>query len=172
MLGAVLRDFNDPVRCLDDFLVHSVHLIAEYQGVTFPGLRGEPVQHDRVQGLLHAENLVSLGAEFFQCIHRAAAIFPVHAEFRPEGGFVYFGRWRCRAYAAEEDPVSLERVCAPEHRAYIVSAPDIVQDYCYPAAWQCLVFFRSDTAHLDSQFLPMLHIVDHNVYSGSIIIQI
>ena len=49
MLGAVLRDFNDPVRCLDDFLVHSVHLIAEYQGVTFPGLRGEPVQHDRVR---------------------------------------------------------------------------------------------------------------------------
>ena len=61
-----------------------------------------------------------------------------------------------------EKPEMIAEVYAPEYVEYMAANGDIKE-----------VFLADGThVYLDSQFLPMLHIVDHNVYSGSIIIQI
>ena len=157
VLGPVLRNLQNAVRCVHDFLLDTVHLIAEDERVFLAFFRDEGVQADGIHGLLHAQDYISLLVQAlhkFQCIR---CILPFHTEFRTEGGFVDFGRRRGSADSAKPYLVGLERIAAAEYLAYVVGAPDVVQYDVYAGFRQCLVLFRGDASQLYIEKFPVFH---------------
>ena len=115
VLGPVLRNLQDAVRCVHDFLLDPVHLIAEDERVFFVLFGHEFIQADGIHGLLHAQDYISLLVQAlhkFQCVR---CILPLHTEFRAECGFVDFGRRRGGADSAKPYLVGLERIPAAEY---------------------------------------------------------
>lgn len=106
--------------------------------------------------LFDAYDDISFGLELPDGLYRAFPVCPVHREFRTERGLVDLGGGRGGTDAAEDYAVGAESVAGAEGRTDVVTAADIVQNHCYGAFGEGLVFL--DCGRPSSLFNNFLNI--------------
>ena len=85
MLGTELRNLKREIRSINHVLIDSRDLISEYEGIFLTLLRAESVQHHRLDGLLYADDLVTVFLESADCLHGITYMLPCHTVFRTKG---------------------------------------------------------------------------------------
>lgn len=101
MFGAELRNFNAALATVDDFLIYTVHFIAEYERQR-SALRSLKIfQARRMLCLLHS---VDGGIEFQKAIEAISSISKVRMPYGGSGtqcGLIDLAVWRSRCNTAE-----------------------------------------------------------------------
>ena len=85
MLGAELRDFEGEIRSVNHILAHSVHLVAEYEGIFASRLMFELFQLEGAHSLLYADNGVTLGTQPADSLKGIVKMLPGNGILGSEG---------------------------------------------------------------------------------------
>ena len=165
VLCAALGNFEAHVALVDDFLGHTLDLVAEYDGVASPRLRSELLQLDAPLHLLETAESVSLALEGLYAGICVGEILPAHRILRPESCLVDFGRRRTRADAAEHQPLDGKSVAGAEYGPDIVEAADIVEHYRERHFGLTSEVFDVRTVKVADGFLFHRHILEEQNYS-------
>ena len=84
MLRPELRDLKGGVGLIDNFLLHTVDLVSENEGIAPAGCGLEFLQFHGVFRLLDAQDGITVGAKTSDGFQRVIAMLPRHAVLGPE----------------------------------------------------------------------------------------
>ncbi len=114
MFGSELRNFNAALATVDDFLIYTVHFIAEYERQR-SALRSLKIfQACRMLCLLHS---VDCGIEFPKGVEAISRIFKVRVPYGGSGAqcsLIDLAVWRSRCNAAREQRFTSESIHGSE----------------------------------------------------------
>ena len=127
-----MRYFEAAVAQVYYFLLYSVYLIAQYNGI-FLFWRDDismcERKHCRTFALLYSKHGVSFGLQTANSFAGIFGVLPAYAFFCAQRGLVYFVLWRCGCNAAQHYAFCPESIAGAEHRTYVMHRAYVVEHY-------------------------------------------
>ena len=127
MLGAELRNFNGTVRGIHHSLLHTLHLVAKHNCITFTGNCLKVLQCNATLAKLNGVYLITLGTQGINGIHCRLEILPLDNILGTKGSLMNLGTWRRCCYTAQHNALQAEGIAGAKHRAHIMQAAHIVE---------------------------------------------
>lgn len=130
MFGAALRNLEANVALIDDVLIHTINLMAQYKSVFALLLGREILEFDTSFHLFEATKGISTVLKVGDALHGRFVAGPPNGVLGSQRSLVNFGGGRTLAYAADGYRLNSEGIGGAEDRTDIIKAPDIVEHDC------------------------------------------